>query len=319
MNTLEKPYTTKSAVLFVIFNRPAETAAVLEKIKEARPPRLYIAADGPRTGKPGEEELCRQTREAALKVDWECEVKTLFKESNVGCKFGVSSAVDWFFANEEEGVILEDDSLPANSFFWFCDEMLERYRHDTRIRSISGSNFQQGKKWGDATYYFSNLVHVWGWAGWRRVWNDYDIELKQYDEKEVKEKLSNIFADPMIIDIWHDLFVRTKAGQIDTWDYQLGFSSFFNNGLCIIPNHNLITNIGFGANATNTHNADSEFSKMPLEHISEIKHPIYILPEKQADLFTLNKEFYIAEKKRQNLPRKRFKRWVKGLFKKQKN
>lgn len=314
MKKFETPYTAKSAVLFIVFNRPAETAAVLDKIREARPPRLYIAADGPRADKPGEDEICQQTRVAALKVDWDCEVKTLFKDQNVGCKHGVSSALQWFFENEEEGIILEDDSLPSNSFFSFCDELLEKYRHDTRVRSISGSNFQQGKKWGDASYYFSNLVHVWGWAGWRRVWNDYDIELKQYEEKDVKEKLSNIFEDQMIIDIWHDLFVRTKAGDIDTWDYQLGFSSFFNNGLCIIPNHNLISNIGFGANATNTHDANSVFSKMQLEHISKITHPLYIMPEKQADMFTLNKEFYIDEKKRQNHPRKRFKRWLKSAL-----
>lgn len=319
MNTFEKPYVTKSAVLLVIFNRPEEAAAVFEKIKEARPSRLYIAADGPRANKPGEDELCRRTREVATKVDWDCEVKTLFKESNVGSRLGVSSAINWFFENEEEGIILEDDCLPADSFFWFCDEMLEKYRHDTRIRSISGSNYQKGQRWGDASYYYSNLIHVWGWATWRRVWVECDITLNSYDEQDVKAKLSNIFTDQMIIDIWHDLFVRTKAGLIDAWDYQLGFSTFFNNGLSVIPNYNLVTNIGFGANATNTYNVDSEFSKMALEHIGEMKHPLYILPEKAADLYTLNKEFYIAEKKRQNLPRKRFKRWLKGLFKSKKN
>lgn len=312
MNTSETPYRTKSAVLFVVFNRPEETARVLDKIREARPPRLYIAADGPRVNKPGEDGICKQTREIALNVDWNCEVKTLFKDSNVGCKLGVSTALQWFFENEEEGIVLEDDALPSNDFFRFCDEMLDRYRHDTRIWAISGSNFQQGQKWGEASYYFSNLIHVWGWASWRRAWNEYDITLKKYDEKDLKEKMSNIFDDQMIVDSWYDLFVRTKSGQIDTWDYQFGFSSFFNNGLSIVPNHNLVTNVGFGANATNTFNEDSTFSKLPLEEIGEIKHPLYILPEKRADLFSLNKEFYIEEKKRQNRPRKRFKYWLKS-------
>jgi len=312
MNKLKYPYQTQSAVLFIIFNRPAETAAVFEKIREARPPRLYIGADGPRANRPGEDEICRQAREITSNIDWDCEVKTLFKDANVGCKLGEATAMQWFFDNEEEGIILEDDTLPSNSFFRFCDEMLDRYRHDTRIRIITGSNFQQGKKWGDASYYFSNLIHSWGWAGWRRVWKEYDMDLKQYDEKDVKQKLANIFNDQLIIDTWYDLFVRTKSGQIDTWDYQFGFSNFFNNGLCIIPNYNLITNIGFGANATNTFNEGSAFSKMPLEEIGEITHPLYILPEKQADLFTLHKEFYIAEKKRQNLRRNRFKRWVRS-------
>ena len=308
-------YQTKSAVLFIVFNRPAETAAVLEKIREAQPPRLYIGADGPRADRPGEQELCRQTRENALKVDWDCEVKTLFKDNNVGCKIGEASAMQWFFENEEEGIILEDDTLPANSFFRFCDELLEKYRNDSRIRIISGANFQHGKKWGDATYYFSNLIHGWGWAGWRRVWNEYDMELNQYDERDVKEKLSNIYSDPMIIDSWYNIFVGIKSGRIDTWDYQFGFSSFFNNGLCIIPNYNLVTNIGFGENATHTTDSNNILSKVPLEEINEIKHPLYIVPEKQADLFTMNKEFNIAERQRiANKPRKKLKRWLKSII-----
>ncbi|MFD0751508.1 nucleotide-diphospho-sugar transferase [Mucilaginibacter calamicampi] len=306
-------YQTKSAVLFIVFNRPAETAAVLEKIREARPPRLYIGADGPRANKPGEEELCRQTRENALKVDWDCEVKTLFKDSNVGCKIGEASAMQWFFDNEEEGIILEDDTLPSNSFFMFCDELLEKYRHDTRIRIIAGANFQHGKKWGDGTYYFSNLIHGWGWAGWRRVWNEYDINLNQYDESDVKEKLANIFNDPLVINRWYNIFNGVKSGKHNTWDYQFAFSSFFNHGLCIIPNYNLITNIGFGENATHTKNADDMMSGVPLEEITEIIHPRYIVPEKQADLFTMNNEFHLAAE-RKNTPFKKFRRKVKALF-----
>ena len=163
-------YQTKSAVLFVVFNRPDTTKRVFEAIRLAKPKRLYITTDGPRPNMPDDVQLCKQTREIVSVVDWDCEVKTLFREENAGCKNGVSAAINWFFDHEEEGIILEDDCLPANSFFKFCDTLLEKYRYDTRVRHITGCNLQFGKKWGDASYYFSNLTNGWGWASWRRAW-----------------------------------------------------------------------------------------------------------------------------------------------------
>src|SRR6187402_998951 len=134
MSELPHLYQTKSAVLFIIFNRPDNTAHVFEQIRAARPPRLYIAADGPRQSRSNENSLCQQTRQIALQADWDCEVKTLFRDENAGCKEAVSAAITWFFDNEEEGIILEDDCLPANSFFKFCDELLEKYRDNSAVR-----------------------------------------------------------------------------------------------------------------------------------------------------------------------------------------
>jgi hypothetical protein len=305
-------YQTTSAVLFIIFNRPDTTAKVFEQIKTARPGKLYIAADGPRSDKQGEAELCAQTRHIANQIDWDCQLQTLYRDNNLGCKEAVSSAITWFFNNEEEGIILEDDCLPANSFFKFCDTLLDKYRFDTRIRHIGGCNLQQGKVWGNASYYFSNWTHVWGWASWRRVWNDYDKELTRYDKTEVRDKLSNIFTDPLIIDSWQNIFNDVKDGKIDTWDYQLAFTNFFNNSLSVIPNNNLISNIGFGQNATHSGNEDSLFANVPLAEIDTLTHPLYILPEKQADLFTLNYFFNVDERRRkQNSFKKRVKRWFK--------
>lgn len=315
MSSARQNYQTKSPVLFIIFNRPNTTARVFEKIREAQPSRLYIAADGPRTNREGEAALCAQTREVAAKVDWDCDVKTLFKEKNVGCKEAEASAMTWFFDNEEEGIILEDDCLPANSFFRFCDVLLEKYRFDTRIRHITGNNFQRGKKWGNASYYFSKNTHGWGWAGWRRVWKDYDKDLKQYDEKDIKEKLTNVFDDSLVIESWYNIFKGLKAGEINTWDYQYGLINFFNNGLCITPNVNMVSNIGFGADATHTTESDHIFANIPVVEIDEITHPIYFLAEKQADAYTLNDQFNIAERRRkQNLLRRRFKRWLRSFI-----
>jgi len=309
------PYETRSAVLFLVFNRPDVTYKVFDRIREAKPSRLYIAADGPRANKEGEALLCEETRAIIKKIDWNCEIKTLFREKNLGCKESVSSAISWFFDHEEEGIILEDDCLPTNSFFRFCDTLLEKYRHDIRVRHITGCNLQQGQIWGDATYYFSNISHVWGWAGWKRVWNEYDKNLTGYSNYEAKRQLSNIFSDPLIVDSWYDIFTQVKAGKINSWAYPLGFLNFFNNGLCIIPNYNLVSNIGFGENATHTSNDDSLNANVDLQEITTITDPVVFLPEKKADEFSLGYEFHVEERRRkQQLLRRRVKRWFKSLF-----
>ncbi len=315
MNKFTSDYQAKSPVLFIAFNRPEPAQKVFERIRAARPPKLYIAADGPRATKPGEEQLCEQTRAIASQVDWDCEVNTAFQITNLGCRDGVSTAITWFFENEEEGIILEDDCLPAPSFFYFCDEMLSRYRHDERVRHVGGSNLQGGQKWGDGTYYFSNMTHVWGWAGWRRVWKDYDKNLSRYQTSEVYEQLLKVFNDDMAAADWTDIFGRMKMGEIDTWDYQLAFMNFFNNSLSVIPNYNLISNIGFGAGATHTHDSNNDNANVPLQDITEIIHPTYMLPEKKADFYTIDKDFHITRRRRRyNKPKRRFKRWVKSIF-----
>jgi len=308
------PYQTKSAVLFLIFNRPDTTGLVFEQIRLAKPTRLYVAADGPRAGRPAEAVLCAEAK-AMVKVDWDCEVKTLYRAENLGCRNGVSAAIDWFFSQEEEGIILEDDCLPANSFFRFCDTLLDKYRHDTRIRHITGCNLQHGKKWGDASYYFSNRTHVWGWASWKRVWDGYDINLTKYAESEVTEKLANIYDDAMVVDSWVNIFKESKAGKINSWAYPLDFLNFFNNSLVIIPNANLVSNIGFMPGATNTISTDDVFANIPLSEIYDIVHPVFFVPEKKADLHIINLHFKIAEKwRRYNSPRRKIKRWLKSAF-----
>jgi len=310
--------TTHSAILFLVFNRPDTTAQVFERIRQAQPPRLYIAADGPRPDKANEAENCRLTRAVVERVDWPCQVITLFRVTNLGCKEAVSSAIDWFFSHEQEGIILEDDCLPAPIFFGYCDALLERYRHDTRIRHICGCNFQFGQKRGDASYYFSRLSHVWGWASWRRAWRDYDKNLSAHNADELGEAMAHIFDDPIIVDRWSHVARELKANKINTWDYQLTFTNFLHNGLCIIPNENLISNIGFGASATHTTDHGARYASLPLGHIDNLSHPAHFIPHRQADLFTLNEEFQVerirAQHKRRSSKlrqlRHRIKRWL---------
>ncbi|RZK63985.1 MAG: nucleotide-diphospho-sugar transferase [Pedobacter sp.] len=308
-------YQTKSPVLLLIFNRPDLSNYVFEQIRAARPPKLYIAADGPRAIKENEKELCEKARQVVDKVDWACELKTLFRTENMGCKEAVSSAIDWFFKNEEEGIILEDDCFPASSFFSYCDELLEKYRHDTRIRHIGGSNLQLGTKWGDGSIFFSNSTAVWGWASWRRVWRDYDKNLTAYNEHEIRAQFSKIFNDRFVIDSWVDTFNALKANKIDTWDFQLTIINYLHYGLSINPNVSLIKNIGYRPDATHTHTDQNIYENIPLEEMHKIVYPKFMLPEKQADYDILKREFSLEERwRKHNLLRRRFKRWLKGIY-----
>jgi hypothetical protein len=174
---------------------------------------------------------------------------------------------------------------------------------------------QQGKKWGDSTYYFSNRTHVWGWASWKRVWKDYDKDLSKYNKAEVKSQLTNIFDDALIVECWQNIFEDVKAGKLNAWGYQLDFANFFNNGLTIIPNENLISNIGFGTYGTNTMDSNNIYANVPLVEIAEITHPTYVLPQKQADIITLNYDFRLNEKRREKLFTKKVKKWAKSTLK----
>ncbi len=305
-------YQVKSPILFLIFNRPDITAKVFEQIRKVRPSKLYVAADGPRTANENDISLCKETRDQ-IKIDWPCELITLYRTENKGCKEAVSSAITWFFEQEEEGIILEDDCLPNTDFFSYCDELLEKYRFDTRIRHIAGSDHQLGKKWGNSSYYFANQTHVWGWASWRRVWKDYDKELSLYNEEEANLHLDQIFTDRFINEDWKRIFHNLKNGKIDTWDYQLALINYFNNGLSINPNANLISNIGFRNDGTHTTNLTSPYANLPLENIGKLSHPLYILPEKEADYAVFNRDFSLELRwRKHNLLRRRFKRWLKS-------
>lgn len=276
-------------ILFLIFNRPETTRTVFEVIKRIRPAYLYIAADGSRLQKQGEREICEALRKEILaKIDWSCEVKTLFREENLGCKLAVSSAIDWFFENVEEGIILEDDCLPDQSFFQFCRELLEKYRDDDRIAMISGNHFGNDKI-GDADYYFTRIPHIWGWAAWRRTWNNYDLGMKEYPTFKNKGLIKDTWTGRNVQNYWIDIFDEVYNNKINTWDYQFSFSVFLNKRLCICPNVNLVSNIGFGKDFTNTVIVDKRVANISLEKINfPLVHPRQVEYSEKND-YIINK------------------------------
>lgn len=279
--------TLQPPVLFLVFNRPGTTAQVFEAIREARPARLYVAADGPRADRPGEAERCEEARRIATQVDWPCEVKTLFRDHNLGCRVGVSMALDWFFEQEEEGIVLEDDCVPSQSFFPYCAELLERYRHDERVMCVSGDNFQLGREVTQFSYYFSRYMHCWGWATWRRAWKLYDREMALWRAFRDGEGLKAWSAgDERFEKYWLAIFDSTSKGAFDSWAYRFLFTCWAHHGLTCLPQKNLVSNIGFSADATHTSNPAGREANLPKQEISfPLRHPPYITRSVEADLY----------------------------------
>jgi hypothetical protein len=296
-------------ILFLIFNRPDTTVQVFEAISRAKPRRLFVAADGPRLGKQGEAEKCQATRDLIKKIDWDCEVKTLFREQNLGCKEAVSSAITWFFEQVEEGIILEDDCLPADSFFPFCAELLEKHRADERIMMISGDNFQDEILRGDASYYFSRIPHIWGWATWRRAWQLYDKEMKSLPAFIQRNDIQRVSPDADVQNFWLSSYISTYEGAVSTWDYQWFLSIHDHDGLCVCPQRNMVSNIGFGEEATHTRGSNSKLSELARFEIGTITHPREVIPDQSADWYEYDRQFDV---KRQSINNPLL-RWRKRL------
>lgn len=274
-------------VAFIIFNRPDTTAQVFSEIARARPTKLLVISDGPRADRPGEENIVAATREIIKQVDWECEVLTNYSEFNLGCKRRVSSGIDWVFEQVEEAIILEDDCLPDPSFFRFCQDLLERYRYDRRIGLISGDNFQFGNRRNDDSYYFSKYTHIWGWASWRDRWSgSYDVSLEKWPLARDEGWLADMLVDKSEASYWRGIFERVYRGEIDTWDYQWVFANWAEGWMSVTPSVNLISNIGFGGDATHTQQS-SIFADMNVEEIHfPLKHPQFMVRNTVADLYT---------------------------------
>lgn len=286
---------TKSPVLFMTFNRPETTAKVFEEIRKARPDRLYIASDGPRPSVSSDQELVDRTRKIASHVDWPCTVKTLFRQQNLGCKRAVAEAITWFFEHEPEGIILEDDTLPNSDFFLFCESLLERYRHDTRVFAIAGDNFQNGNVRGEASYYFSRYPLVWGWASWRRAWDCYDIDMGFWPRLRGDKSFKGYFLSGRERRYWTKIFDVVYRGALSTsWDYPWMATVFSRGGLTATPNVNLVSNIGFGPNSTHTKDPNSILSNIPSQPLPTIQHPTEVLLNNEADRYTFDHAFDVG-------------------------
>lgn len=279
----------KTPVALFIFNRLDTTKEVFAEIRAAQPPKLLVIADGPRPDRLGEDRECAATRSIIEQVDWECQVLTKYSDINLGCRKSVSSGLDWVFSHVEEAIILEDDCVPHSTFFRFCEELLERYRYNEKIMSINGSNVQFGRRRNHYSYYFSRYFFCWGWATWRRAWQKYDVTMQQWDKLRDSDFLKGILKDYRAVKYWDKFFQLTYENKKNTWAYQMLFTCWVNQGFNIVPNVNLVSNIGFGKEATNTQNKPetSLYSAQSTSAIEfPLKHPPTIAYNSQADDFT---------------------------------
>jgi len=281
----------KTPILFIIFNRPFETKRVFDSIRKAKPKELYVAADGPRLNNIKDIENSKLTREIVKNIDWHCNVNYLFREDNLGCKVAVSNAINWFFENVEEGIIIEDDCLPNDSFYKFCSILLEKYRLDIEVMHISGTNFQNHNSDSNDSYYFSRITHVWGWATWKSAWKKYDQLLIDFNETNLKNIFKKNKFNRESFTYFLKAFKNVKENKLDTWDYQWTYTVWKENGLAIIPNVNLVSNIGFNTNSTHTIDGGEIYGNLKTNNFEKIVHPILKVVNINADNYTFEKWF----------------------------
>jgi hypothetical protein len=274
-------------VVFIIFKRIETTAKVFSEIAKAKPKKLFVIADGPRPDKTDEAELCAQTRAIINNVDWDCDVETNFSEINMGCALRISSGLHWVFERAEAAIILEDDCLPQQTFFPYCEELLQRYWNDTRIFNISGSHLPWYKKRVNTSYFFSANPHIWGWATWKRAWKYYDIKLSFWPELKNGDWLVDCLDYPKkelkyFLKMYQHLYdTREKPF---TWDYQWGLCCNVQSASSIVPTANMVSNIGFGIGESHSNAGKNICSDNPTEPINfPLVHPSYMINDALYD------------------------------------
>ncbi len=302
----------KSPILFLIFNRPDTTKRVWQIISQVRPPKLYIAADGPRPNREEDIAKCKETREITEHIEWPCEVKRLYRTENLGCGKGVSNAISWFFENEPQGIILEDDIEPHPDFFEYCDIMLDRYKEDANVQLITGHNAFYDGMASNTTYYMSSLFHMWGWASWKRVWSTYEFDAQKLNQSEFETKLSQRHISKGYKKYWMSVFELMKNHGSDTWDFQLFFNQILYDRYSIIPYKNITKNIGFTQDATHTTKENVNEIKHMIFSPLPIIHPTQTLIDRHADqVFAKNFGFYQFSLLERTL--KLFKKFIKNI------
>ena len=259
------------AVLLITWKRAREVTRLIASLRDVKPTRVYIASDGPANDAESMRRVSQTRSIMEAEIDWPCEVFRLYSQVNMGCGRGVVKAIDWFFQHECEGLILEEDCIPDASFYRFCCQMLDRFRNEESIWSISGSCFVDGTD-GHCDYYFSQYTHIWGWATWRSAWQMYEADIKSWDNREVRKTvLNNISRRNSVKRYWKRVFNGVRyLNEPDTWDYQWQYTLARNKGLTVIPRINLVDNIGFSDDATHTKEriVDTDAKTLP-EKISD--------------------------------------------------
>lgn len=283
-------------VAIVFFIRPETLKQVFQKVKNARPSKLFLIQDGERIEKESDNEKVKQCRDIVEDIDWECEVYKNYSNENLGCGVRPHTGISWMFEHVDRAIILEDDCVPADSFFPFCKDMLEKYKDDSRVGIVSGLNYFEQFDFGGYSYGFVKSGAIWGWATWKNRWDKYQFDLSMIDEeyisKNLMQDITPKFAAKKRLKTWNNARKELeKHKNVSYWDYQWGFTRHVNSWLSIVPKYNLITNIGIGMGSTHSGNSikllPKKIANFFFMDISELefplKHPNFILPDRQYD------------------------------------
>jgi hypothetical protein len=279
-----------SPIAYIVFNRPRHTRESFAAIREQKPAQLFIIADGPRQGYPDDVKRCRDVRESLASIDWPCEVYRSYSDANMGCERRVSSGLDWVFTHVDQAIILEDDCVASPDFFSFCDTLLEFYKSTEKIWVVSGNCYQPEHQRGDGSYYFSKYSNCWGWATWRRAWQQYRKDLPFLDEWKRSPEWRRCFPARAEQRYWDRIFKLCQEGKIDTWDYPWLACVIYGGGLAATPNANLVMNIGFDTEATHTTELEKGFA-YNVTPLGNIVHPSVIEVDVEADVYYAQKFF----------------------------
>jgi hypothetical protein len=289
-------------VAFIVFNRPEITEKSFSLIRNQRPTKLFIIADGPRPNRQDDIEKCSIVRHIVSNVDWPCEVHRNYSETNLGCKYRPITGLDWVFQSVDRAIILEDDVMPSHDFFKFCSELLDYYAVDDRVWVITGDNFQGGQRRGEAAYYFSCFNHVWGWATWRRAWEKNDPHISFWPAFQKTKQWQSIWRKRSVRKYWETLFDNVYKNKHESaWDYPWTASIWFHGGLTATPNINLVSNLGFGPDATHTTSDTHKLSNIPVESLGNLTHPTDIVRNEAADQFCFD---YVWNGKEHEFPKR---------------
>ena len=280
----------KVPILFLAYNRPEITKITIKNIKKIRPYKIYISIDGPKKNKKDKLKV-QAVRKILKKFNKKTFVKTKINKTNLGCKKSNLNALNWFFAKEKMGIVIEDDCLVDKNFFKFCNLMLKKYKNNKKIYCISGSNFQ-AKKIFKESYYFSKYNHCWGWATWRDRWKNNDGNIKFWPRFKNSIEWKNLHFDNIEMRYWTKIFDNIYNNKIDSWAYPWTLSVWKKNGITITPTSNLVKNIGFGIDSTHAKFADKEVSYLNKSILSKnFTHPKLIKINKKADEYVFNYHF----------------------------
>ena len=308
-------------VLFLIFNRPDTTQKVFDIIRQVKPSKLFVASDGAREGNSNDERLCRQARNITEQVDWECDVKYLYRDKNLGCRVAISSGIDWFFEYVDEGIILEDDCLPSKSFFWFCQELLEKYRDNDKVMQINGNFFLDGVMEFENSYYFSTLNSCWGWATWKRAWDQFDSMMSGYANNKAKGRIDDYFKNKDISDWMISYLDEAVLPTCNIWSTKWAYAIIKSGGLSITPTTNLVKNIGFFGDGTSASYESFElYMEFDVGDIDVIEHPSKIDHNDKADELHFNTVIKITDPRLSNSKKSRIMKilipvWIRKIIK----